>query len=114
MQTRSKTRKVNNNISSIIDNKNTDQIVKSKHINKNKSSDLLDIDNLYVLHPPILPIYEVNLNFDESVYAWRENKQQTGPGHYKYICICKTKSGFQCKNKPLNGSNTCIIHSRSR
>jgi hypothetical protein len=110
MQTRSQTRKQNLHIDT-----NVNKSEKSEEMNiSNRSSEFLDIDNLYVLHPPILPIYEVNLNFDESINTWRENKQQTGPGHYKYICVCKTKSGTPCKNKPLIGHNTCVVHTNNK
>lgn len=110
MQTRSQTRKLKPNLH-IDTNINKYEVVYSNlNNNDNSSSEFLDIDNLYVLHPPLLPIYEVNLNFDESINAWRENKKITGPGHYEYICICKTKSGSLCKNKPLYGQNTCSVH----
>lgn len=112
MQTRSQTRKLNLKIDTNV-NKSESLIISSiENENKNSQYDLLDIDNLYVLQPPILPIYEVNLNFDESINAWRENKQSTGPGHYKYICVCKTKTGTPCKNKPMADLNTCAVHSR--
>ena len=111
MQTRSQTRKLNLKIDTNVNKLESLRILSSIE-SKDSPSDLLDIDNLYIMQPPILPIYEVNLNFDESINAWRENKESTGPGHYKYICVCKTKSGTQCKNKPMANLNTCVVHSR--
>lgn len=109
MQTRSQTRKLKPNLHIDTNIHKYEEIVYSK-LDNDLSSEFLDIENLYVLHPPLLPIYEVNLNFDESVNAWRENKETTGPGHYKYVCICKTKSGTPCKNKPVCGLNICSVH----
>ena len=110
MQTRSQTRKLKPNLHIDTNINNYEVFYSNVDKNDDSESEFLDIDNLYVLHPPVLPIYQVNLHFDESINAWRENKKMTGPGHYEYVCICKTKTGSPCKNKPLSGLNTCIVH----
>lgn len=56
-------------------------------------------------------LYTVEINFDEASEAWRSNKKCIGNGHYKYICIQKTKSGNQCKRESLKFCDHCKIHS---
>lgn len=55
-------------------------------------------------------LYKVEINFDEASEAWRSNKKCIGNGHYKYICIQKTKSGNQCKRESLKFCDNCKIH----
>jgi hypothetical protein len=56
-------------------------------------------------------LYKVEINFDEASEAWRANKKCIGNGHYKYICIQKTKSGNQCKRESIRSCDYCKIHS---
>jgi hypothetical protein len=58
-----------------------------------------------------IPLYEVNINFDEASEAWRANKKYIGNGHYKYICCQKTKAGNQCKRESLKFCDYCKMHS---
>jgi hypothetical protein len=55
-------------------------------------------------------LYKVEINFDEASEAWRSNKKCIGNGHYKYICIQKTKSGNQCKRESLKFCDNCKMH----
>jgi hypothetical protein len=55
-------------------------------------------------------LYTVEINFDEAIDAWRANKKSIGNGHYKYICIQKTKSGNQCKRESLKFCDHCKMH----
>jgi hypothetical protein len=57
------------------------------------------------------PLYTVEINFDEAIDAWRANKKSIGNGHYKYICIQKTKTGNQCKRESLKFCDHCKMHS---
>jgi hypothetical protein len=57
-----------------------------------------------------IPLYTVDINFDEAIEAWRSNKKLIGNGHYKYICSQKTKSGNKCKRESLTGCEYCNIH----
>ena len=56
-------------------------------------------------------LYTVEINFDEASEAWRANKKCIGNGHYKYICLQKTKTGNQCKRESLNFCDYCKMHS---
>ena len=56
------------------------------------------------------PLYTVEINFDEAIDAWRANKKSIGNGHYKYICIQKTKTGNQCKRESLKFCDHCKMH----
>jgi hypothetical protein len=56
-------------------------------------------------------LYTVEINFDEASICWRANKKCIGNGHYKYICLQKTKSGNQCKRESLKFCDNCKIHS---
>ncbi len=55
-------------------------------------------------------LYTVEINFDEAIDAWRANKKSIGNGHYKYICLQKTKSGNQCKRESLKFCDHCKMH----
>ena len=59
-----------------------------------------------------LPLFEVNINFDEASECWRSNKKYIGNGHYKYICCQKTKSGNKCKRESLKFCDYCKMHSK--
>jgi hypothetical protein len=56
-------------------------------------------------------LYTVEINFDEAINAWRANKKSIGNGHYKYICLQKTKTGNQCKRESLKFCDNCKMHS---
>ena len=56
-------------------------------------------------------LYTVEINFDEASEAWRANKKCIGNGHYKYICLQKTKTGNQCKRESLKFCDYCKMHS---
>ena len=58
-----------------------------------------------------ITLYKVEINFDEASEAWKSNKKYIGNGHYKYICIQKTKTGKQCKRESLNFCDHCKMHS---
>ena len=53
--------------------------------------------------------YEVNINFDEAINAWKENKKKIGNGCYAYIC-CVDKNGKKCGSKCMDGKNCCRTH----
>ena len=56
-------------------------------------------------------LYTVEINFDEASEAWRANKKCIGNGHYKYICLQKSKTGNQCKRESLKFCDYCKMHS---
>ena len=56
-------------------------------------------------------LYKVEINFDEASEGWKANKKCIGNGHYKYICLQKTKSGNQCKRESLKFCDHCKMHS---
>ena len=56
-------------------------------------------------------LYTVEINFDEASEAWRANKKCIGNGHYKYICLQKTKTGNHCKRESLKFCDYCKMHS---
>ena len=56
------------------------------------------------------PFDTIDINFDESSQAWRENKQHMGGGVFKYTCSQLLKSGKKCCNKPKNDTDFCRIH----
>jgi len=58
----------------------------------------------------ITTLYEVNINFDESIEAWRANKKHTGNGMYKYICCGITKTCKKCNRQPLTNYDYCKTH----
>lgn len=43
-----------------------------------------------------LPLYEVNIDFDEASRAWKSNKKSIGNGQYKYVCSHYKKDGTTC------------------
>ena len=59
-----------------------------------------------------IALYTVEINFDEAIDAWRANKKSIGNGHYKYICLQKTKTGNQCKRESLKFCDHCKMHSQ--
>ena len=55
-------------------------------------------------------LYMVEIDFVESMNAWRKNKKSIGNGSYKYICCRETKSGTTCKRESIKGHNYCKTH----
>jgi hypothetical protein len=55
-------------------------------------------------------LYEVNIDFDEASVAWRQNKKQVSPGHFKYICTILKKDGTSCGNSCTKESAYCWGH----
>ena len=55
-------------------------------------------------------LYEVNIDFDEASAAWRQNKKQVSPGHFKYICTILKKDGTSCGNSCTKDSAYCWGH----
>lgn len=43
-----------------------------------------------------IPLYVVNIDFDEASAAWRSNKKVVGQGHFTYICASTTKTEKKC------------------
>ncbi len=61
-------------------------------------------------HLKLLPLYEVNIDFDEASEAWKSNKKSIGNGQYVYICGATLKNGKKCQRKPKKDSTTCFQH----
>ena len=49
-----------------------------------------------------IPLYEVNIDFDEASEAWKSNKKYIGNGCYKYI----TNNSTQNSNTQQNSNTT--------
>ncbi len=49
--------------------------------------------------------FEVNIDFDDAIKAWRKNKKSMGNGSYKYICEKET-----CDKRLYKLSEYCWIH----
>jgi len=66
-------------------------------------------DELYTaaINNEKLPIYEVNIDFDEASKAWYMNKIALPNSMCKYICLGKTKTGNKCKSTPIIYTNYC-------
>ena len=56
--------------------------------------------------------YEVNIDFDEAISAWRSNKKSMGNGQYKYICITE-KDGIKCGKVCYKELSYCWQHRTS-
>ena len=62
-----------------------------------------------------MPLYEVNIDFDEASTAWRTNKKSTGNGCYKYICEhVSNTTGKTCKKNPQSGYCFCSFHRKQK
>jgi hypothetical protein len=57
--------------------------------------------------------YEVNIDFDEAISAWRTNKKSMGNGQYKYICITDKKDGIKCGKVCYKELSYCWQHRNS-
>ena len=58
------------------------------------------------------PPYSVNIDFDESSAAWKQNKKKQANGMYSYICVGLNKQGNPCKRKPLDNCEFCRLHKK--
>lgn len=58
------------------------------------------------------PIYEVDIDFDYASECWKANKRYLGNGHYEYICESNTKKGTKCKRGVKMGEHFCSIHNK--
>ena len=56
--------------------------------------------------------YEVNIDFDEAISAWRSNKKSMGNGQYKYICVAE-KNGIKCGKVCYEELSYCWNHKNS-
>jgi hypothetical protein len=56
--------------------------------------------------------YEVNIDFDEAISAWRTNKKSMGNGQYKYICVAE-KDGIKCGKVCYKELSYCWNHKKS-
>jgi hypothetical protein len=54
-------------------------------------------------------IYEVNINFDESINAWNSNKKKLPNGMYVYICEKQP-----CKRKCHSSLKYCYLHRNTK
>tara|TARA_Y100000813_G_C24160416_1_gene351821 strand:- start:2453 stop:2665 length:213 start_codon:yes stop_codon:yes gene_type:complete len=61
-------------------------------------------------HLKLIPLYEVNIDFDEASEAWKSNKKSIGNGQYVYICGATLKNGKKCQRKPKKDCTTCFQH----
>jgi hypothetical protein len=62
----------------------------------------------------IVPLYEVNIDFNEASEAWKANKKYIGNGFYKYVCCGITKTGNKCNRKSLDSVDFCKIHIKKK
>jgi len=60
--------------------------------------------------PEPIPLYEVNIDFDEASEAWKLNKISIGNGSYKYVCKKRGIKGNLCIKKCLPGQEYCCVH----
>ena len=61
-----------------------------------------------------VPLYEVNIDFDDASVSWKQNKKYSGNGMYKYICPCITKKGNKCGKATWKDEETCYIHKNNK
>ena len=73
-----------------------DKILRSFNKNKNNNK--------------ILPMYDVNIDFDESSKLWNANKKKTASGLYKYVCESFTKKSDKCNRVCYKDNNNCYQH----
>jgi len=57
--------------------------------------------------------YEVNIDFDHASACWRQNKKDTGNGHYKYICTALKKDDTICGKSCYKDLMYCWSHRKS-
>ena len=56
---------------------------------------------------------EVNIDFDDAIMYWNQNKKSVGNGMYKYICVCITKKGDKCGKATWKNGESCYIHTKN-
>ena len=73
----------------------------------NNSSSKEDMKREKSIH---VPVYSVDLNFDEASFEWHRNKKRIGH-NYIYICL-ETNSDKNniCGKKCYQYNTTCYIH----
>ena len=91
---------------SIIENKN-------KNKNKNKILNKVDINFDYSREDlnEHISLYNINIDFDDSSKAWRENKLSIGNGNFRYLCKKRGRNNNLCIKNCLKGEEYCYIHS---
>ena len=101
MQTRSQTKKQNNeaNIFIKLENEFTEKSCKKKEI---KSESELESN----LETNLEFIYD----FDYASECWKSNKKYVGNGCYKYMCQSFTKKGKPCVRTAIQGEINCKMH----
>ena len=57
-----------------------------------------------------IPIYDVNIDFDDASKCWRENKKHVGNGQFQYICGSTKTNGNLCIRKRKMGFTKCSWH----
>lgn len=58
----------------------------------------------------VVPLYSVDIDFDEASRMWKLNKRSKGNGCYDYVCQGITKKNKNCIRKCLMGSQYCNLH----
>ena len=91
MQTRSQTKKQNNEANIFI--KLEDEL---SEISCKKKENKSNLEFIY--------------DFDYASECWKSNKKYVGNGCYKYMCQSVTKKGKPCVRTALQGEINCKIH----
>lgn len=63
--------------------------------------------------PKISPLYDSNIDFDESSKLWNENKKKTASGLYKYVCDSFTKKSEKCNRVCYKETEHCYQHCKT-
>ena len=58
----------------------------------------------------MVPLYEVNIDFDGASESWKSNKKYIGNGSYKYICCVLKANGEKCGIKCMPNEDCCKRH----
>ena len=66
------------------------------------------------IYEPMIPLYEVNIDFDGASEAWKFNKKYIGNGNYKYICCSMKANGEKCGIKCMLNENCCRRHYKKK
>lgn len=53
----------------------------------------------------MVPIFEVDIDFDQASKCWKANKRSIGNGSYVYVC-----ANAKCVKEPLVGFDFCRLH----
>ena len=70
-------------------------------------------------YTPSRPLYNVDLNFDESEIAWRSNKQPLKQGMFTYKkektnCYYCYTNNKRCRKKKVINEDFCELHFTSK